>query len=195
MKSAKYSNNGSTIKEELFNAIIRVAYGEAGFFEKQKVLKIARANDEVKATLEAFSETARSVHKLQPDECPDELVEAALNKIRIAKSNKPSFAFDVYNAIFAKPIVSAVSAAVLVAVIGTSIFLNDGENLNGYNIADVEEANLQAKYALAVVGKVFSSTRKSLKEDILVDKVSKPINEGIKTVNKLFTKEEIKNEN
>jgi hypothetical protein len=195
MKSAKYSNKNGNISEQLANSIIRVAYGDAGFWEKRNILSLARSNEDVRSMLESYSNTANSVHELQSEDCPDYLIESALQKLKISKRKQPSFFFDFYNTIFTKPLLSAFAAAVLVAVITVSVFINNGQNLEGYKLADVEKANKEAKYAFTLVNKIFSSTSASLKEDILRDKVSKPINKGVETVNKLFTDKEKKNEN
>ena len=44
-----------------------------------------------------------------------------------------------------------------------------------------------------IVNEIFSKTKKQLTNDILINEVSKPIKEGMNTVNKLF-KQEKKNE-
>jgi len=46
---------------------------------------------------------------------------------------------------------------------------------------------------LLIINKIFSETEELITNDILINEVSKPIKEGIKTVNKLFYKEK-KNE-
>ena len=197
MNSTKFFKNNveNEIPEDLLNSIIRVAYNDEGYFEKLKVMKLAEKDDRVKELLNEYQITALSVHNLTPIECPDNLVEKACRKVKIEQHNKPSIFFDIYNLVFTRPAISAAAALLLVTAITISVFINNRGELYEYNTEEIDLANRQAKYALAIVGKVFSSTSKSLTEDIIGKKVSKPINEGIKTVNKLFIEEENKNEN
>lgn len=192
MKHKKSYNNGnnSSIPEELLESIIRVAYKDAGLQERIKIKKLAETDESVRKVLEEYRATAESVHSIQPDECPAELLEGLREHKNFAKPQKPSLFLDFYTALFVKPYVTAATVTVLLIAIVISISINRSVYYDGYETAEVEKANRQAKYALSIVGKVFKSTTNSLANEILTDRVSKPINEGIKTVNNLFKEEE-----
>ena len=68
--------------------------------------------------------------------------------------------------------------------------LSDREiKYNGFTVEEVEKANRESRLAMSIVADIFSKTGKTLKTDILYKEISKPINEGMNTVNKLFNKE------
>jgi hypothetical protein len=189
MKSKKYFE----ITEELTDNIISVAYGDAGFFEKVRIYKLAREYPEVKSMLNEYSKTAKSVHSIKKDECPDSVLDNIVVAQKL-KNRSSSFLFDIYTAVFSKPAVSAIAVVVFAVVLIVSVSIDNG-NYNGYTQAEIEQARQQTKQALALVSGIFSKTEDSIKNDILVDKISKPINNGVKAVNDLFIDKEKKNEN
>jgi hypothetical protein len=174
-------------------SIISTAYGDAGFFERIKIYRLAREYPEVKELLDEYRNTARSVHSINSDECPDGVLNNIVSISNIRK-DPSSFLLDIYTALFAKPAVSAAVVVVLTAVLVVSVSIDNG-NYNGYTQAEIEQANLQTRKALALVSDIFSRTENSIKNDILVDKISKPINSGVTAVNNLFIDKEKKNEN
>ena len=189
MKSKKYFK----ISDELMDSIISTAYGDAGFFERLKIYTLAGKYPEVNELLDEYRNTAESVHSIPPDECPDTVLRNI--KSTAAIENRPSsFLFDIYAALFTKPAVSAIAAIVITAVLVLSVSLNNGE-YSGYTNAEIQHANMQTRQALAIVSSIFSKTEESIKKDILIDKVSKPLNNGVTTVNNLFIEKEKKNEN
>ena len=190
MKSTKFYKDGGSkeIPEDIIESIIRVAYGDAGFRERIKIAKLAGRHQDIKNLLSEYRETADSVKSIKKDECPDELLSAISAKTEYDNSPKPSVMLDVYTTFFTKPGISF-AALSIIAVIIMSVSFNLTNSYSGYDKAEIEQANRQAKYAFAIINKVFTSTRNSLAKDILTDKVSKPINEGIKTVNNLFNEE------
>jgi hypothetical protein len=181
------------ISAELMDGIISTAYGDAGFFEKIKIHKLAKEQPEVRELLDEYRGTANSVHSIKPDECPDTVI---YNNKPVSKiENKSSgFLFDIYTALFARPVISAAVIVILSAAVIVSVSIDNG-SYNGYTRAEIEMANLQTKQALALVSSIFSKTENSLKNDIIKDKVSKPINNGMTMVNNLFIDKEKKNEN
>ena len=54
---------------------------------------------------------------------------------------------------------------------------------------EIERANDQVKYALAIVKDAFKKSNNILTEDILTEKIAKPIGEGINYVNTLLQEE------
>lgn len=181
------------ISAELMDRIISAAYSDAGFFEKLKIHKLAEEQPEVRELLDEYRNTAKSVHSIKPDECPETVVNSikAVPKIE----NKPSsFLFDIYTVVFSRLAVSAIAVVILAAIVVISVSIDNG-SYNGYTRAEIEQANLQTRQALALVSNIFSKTGNSLKNNILRNKVSKPINNGMSTVNNLFIVKENKNEN
>jgi len=54
---------------------------------------------------------------------------------------------------------------------------------------EIRIADKQARYALAIVGKIFDQTKITLKNEIFQDKIGRPIKESFGIVNKLFNEE------
>lgn len=187
MNHTKYN-----IPEETMDKIIRVAYGDASAKDKREINQLAMRDESVQKLLNEYLETANSVHEIKIDECPPELVERANKGTIKHEVPKRSFVFELYSLVFSKPLVSAVAIGILVAAIVTSIFINRNNMYEGYSLAEIERANSEARMALALVGKIFNETGNSITQEILTDKVGKPINEGIKSVNKLFKEGEQK---
>jgi len=181
------------ISAELMDRIISAAYGDAGFFEKMKIHKLAGEHSEVRELFDEFRNTANSVHSIKPDECPETVINN-IKPVSKIESKSSSFMFDIYTAAFSRPAISALAVVILAAIVVLSVSLNNG-SYNGYSREEIEKANLQTRQALALVSNIFSKTESSLKNDILVDRVSKPINTGMTTVNNLFIDKEKKNEN
>lgn len=189
MKNKKFFE----ISDELMNSIISTAYGDAGFFERMRIHKLAARHTEVRELLNEYTATAKSVHSIKSDDCPESVLIKAKEATKIDNKSS-SMLYDIYAALFTRPAVSAFAAVVLTAVLVLSVTLNDG-SYNGYTQAEIEQANQQARQALALVSNIFNKTEDSIKKDILVEKISRPINEGVTTVNNLFIDKENKNEN
>ena len=181
------------IDEELHNKIINAAYGDAGIFDKIKIYFLAKKYPEVKFLFDEYRATSKAVHSIEKEFMPDELLEKVKIKAGSKEPQKNSFFFDFYSFVFARPAVSAFAAAVLIIIIITSAFIKEPGFESQYSKEEVALANKQTKQALAIIGKVFSNTEKTLKNDILAKRVGQPINEGLNMVNNLFN-EENKNE-
>ena len=181
------------VSAELMDRIISVAYGDAGFFEKMKILKLAEEHPEVRELLDEYINTANSVHSITSDECPDTLINKIKSVSKI-ENESSSFLFDIYTTVFSRPAVSAIAVVILAATIVVSVSF-ENSSYNRYTNAEIEQANLQTRQALTLVSNIFSKTENLLKNDILRNKVSKPINNGMAVVNNLFIDKENKNEN
>lgn len=173
----------SNISEELLDRIISVAYGNASFLEKRRIEKLASKNETVKELLNEYRSTANTVHSI-----PKEEYEGKLKLKTISEPNSSMFD-DVYLILIAKPLVSAAATILLIFAITFSLFNNRELTYEGYSLAEVQKANLESKQALLIVNKIFSKATQQLTDDILINEVSKPIKEGMNTVNKLFNKE------
>ncbi|MBN1301917.1 MAG: hypothetical protein JW995_11940 [Melioribacteraceae bacterium] len=177
------------LPEYLLNSIVRTAYNDAGFFEKIRVERLAAKDPLIGNILKDYKETARSVHSIKIEECPQELLEIIPERRLNSRIGKPSFTVDLYTTLLSKPVSTIAVTVLLTITVLSVVLLNRYEQFNNYDKAEVELASRQTKYALAIIGKVFNTTTKSLTDEILNEKVSKPINEGIKTVNKIFIDE------
>lgn len=188
MKSMKLfkPENNLPLSEGIEDLIIKAAYKDSNIWEWIKLKILSAGNDEIKKLWDEYKSTAESVRTIEPEKCPENIIE---NLSIESFSEKPSLIRDLYTAIFVKPIFTAAAITILTAVIVTSVILKNNYEYEGYKKAEVELAERQTQYALSVIGKVFKSTKRTLVEDIIPVKVSKPINQGIETVNKLFKSE------
>jgi len=173
----------SKISEELQDRIISVAYGSASFLEKRRINKLASKSKAIKELLEEYKSTADAVHSIPKEEYQGEL------KIQTIPESKKSIFDEIYQILIGKPLVSAAATILLIFAITFSLFNNSELSYEGYSIAEVQKANLESKQALMIVNKIFSKTKNQLTNDILIQEVSKPIKEGMNTVNKLFKQE------
>ncbi len=55
-----------------------------------------------------------------------------------------------------------------------------------YSESKINNADQQARKAFAIVGKFFKQTRTTLENEIMDERIAKPINDGIGIVNNLF---------
>ncbi|MCK5458047.1 MAG: hypothetical protein KAI45_13045 [Melioribacteraceae bacterium] len=177
----------SKISEEMLDRIISVAYGSASFLEKRRIEKLASTNETIQELLEEYKSTANAVHSIPKEEYNGEL------KIQTITDSNKSIFDDIYQILIGKPLVTAATTILLIFAITFSLFNNRELTYEGYSLAEVQKANYESKQALMIVNEIFSKTKKQLTNDILINEVSKPIKEGINTVNKLF-KQEKRNE-
>ena len=177
----------SKISEEMLDRIISVAYGSASFLEKRRIEKLASENETIQELLEEYKRTANAVHSIPKEEYNGEL------KIKAITDSNKSIIDDIYQILIGKPLVSAAATILLIFAITFSLFNNRELTYEGYSLAEIQKANIESKQALMIVNEIFSKTKEQLTNDILINEVSKPIKEGMNTVNKLFYKEK-KNE-
>ena len=171
------------ISEELLERIISVAYGNASFFEKRRIKKLASENETIQELLDEYKNTANSVHSITKEEYNGTL------KIKTISEPSKSILDDFYLIFIGKPVLTGVATILLISAITFSLFNNRELTYEGYSIAEVQKANYETKQALLIVNNIFSKTEDKIKYDILTNGVSKPIKDGMKTVNKLFKKE------
>lgn len=177
----------SKINEDLLDRIISVAYGSASFFERKRIEKLASKNEAIQEILREYKSTANAVHSIPKEEYSGKL------KIKTISDSNKSIFDDIYQILIGKPIITAAATILLIFAITFSLFNNRELTYEGYSLAEVQKANFESKQALMIVNEIFSKTKKQLTNDILINEVSKPIKEGMNTVNKLFYKEK-KNE-
>ena len=133
--------------------------------------------------MEEYKNTANAVHSIPKAEYHGDL------KIQTIPDSKKSIFDDIYQILIGKPLVSAAATILLIFAITFSLVNNRELTYESYSLAEVQKANLESKQALMIVNKIFSKTKDQLTNDILIKEVSKPIKEGMNTVNKLFKQE------
>lgn len=178
------------ISDELLEKIISVAYGNASILETYQVKRLIRGDENLKKIFDDYRNTAKMVHSIKIKKFEKELnfVVDSNNP----KKKRKSLLDEIYSLFLGKPFVYSAAVSVLIISIIFSIFSNRELTFNGYTTAEVEQANRESKQAIMIVANLFTKTGKTLKTDILYKEVSKPINEGINTVNNLFKKEKEK---
>jgi hypothetical protein len=178
------------MNEKLLDKIITAAYGRAGLPDRIAVWVERKRNPEAERIFREYRKTAEALKKMPKPECPDSILEKALiipaSHGRIKKRISTT-------ALYYRRL--AFGALTIVAVITVLLFYNKKEPVREpeYSRTEVEQAEQQAKAALAIVGQVLNNSNSILKNEIIYKQVSKPINNGIKTVNYIFRKGE-KNE-
>lgn len=179
--------------EQLLNRIISVAYKDATFLEKIKIYKLANKNPEVKATLNEYKTVAVQTHKIDLDLCPDEVVQNSkkISKMKPIKEN--SLIFDIYSFIFGKPAVSFAILSLFVLALASTFIFTRIEIHQQYSKQEIELADKQVKHSLALIGEVFKKTTKTVEEDVLAYRVSKPIKESLNLIDNYLQGD--KNEN
>lgn len=177
------SKKSSQIDEELLSKIISAAYGNASLIDKFKINRLIRSDVQLRALYEEYRTTALAVRSLKREKFEN-------NKVLITEKHNTKTMFDeIYSMFLGKPIIYSAIVTVLLVSILFSVFSNRNISYNGYTLAEVEKANRESRLAISIVTNIFNKTETVLKSDILYKKVSKPISEGMNTVNKLFNKE------
>lgn len=180
--------------EETIDLIINAAYGNISMFQKIKVRFLIRENSELKKLYDEYKSTADSVHSLNEEELPEYVLRRIENETKVnITENENGFLSDLSSILFAKPQIIFVTTAIVVGLVISSILFKEPEveSTSPYTAAEIELANKQAKEALALVGKILNSTQAALTEEIIPQKVVKPINESFEYVNELFNKGDI----
>lgn len=177
------SKNSSKINEELLGKIISAAYGNASLIDRYNVNRLIKKDSQLRAIYEEYCKTALAVRSITREEYEND------NLLNTEKYKTKTMFDEIYSMFLGKPIIYATIATVLLISIMFSVFSNRDISYNGYTLAEVEKANKESRLALSIVTNIFNKTEKVLKSDILYKEVSKPIKEGINTVNKLFNKE------
>jgi hypothetical protein len=173
------------ISEKLYNKIVSVAYGEGTLLDKVKIRYMAANNEEIKKIFVSYRDIANAVHHLDEEMFPDELLKRVEKKTISLKNSGSSFVNDFISILITRPIVSAATTIVVVVVITITLFVNRGQDIN-YTNNEIVKADRQARYALAIVNKIFSQTNSTLKQDVLNDRVSKPFNDSYNFINNLL---------
>ena len=174
------------MEEKLENRIISVAYGEASFWERLKIYKLAKRNPKVDSLLKEHSRIARQAHSVKIDSCPDEVINNMKQITKIKQNRETSLIYDLYSFLFRRPAISgAILSLFVVALISTIIFKRP-EIHQQYSKQEIELADKQVKQSLALISGIFKKTTETVEKDVLTDRVSKPIKESINLVNEFI---------
>jgi len=173
------------ITEELKNKIIAAAYKDASWFDRILVWRLISINEEAKRFFDSYRATANEVAKLTEEDCPEFIVDSVKEKTNAPKTNKQSLISDLYTIVFARPAVSLAVVLVIISVVTFGVLRNQTVEYE-FSQAEVIEADKQAQHALAIVGNIFEQTKTTLEEDVLGNKVAKPLNKGLGIINNLF---------
>ena len=173
------------LNEKLYNKIISVAYGEGSIFDKVRVRYLVLKDDEIKKLFINSRAIANAVHNLEEDQFPEELLKRVERKTVRLKYSGPSFINDFLSILITRPFISTATSLVVVAAVVLTLFIERTPKQNFTN-DDIVKADKQARYALAIVNKIFTQTNSTLKEDVLSKRVSKPFNDSYNFINNLL---------
>lgn len=176
--------------------IINAAYGSANLLEKMKAKKLMRENSVLKDIYNEYKSTADSVHELEKEKMPDTILQNAEKTTEVNITRKEySFFNDLAAIFFSKPQLAFIATAIVAALLIFSLITKQNNEIDfdnsQYTKNEVELANKQAKQTLMLVSQILSSTQASVTEDIIPNRVIKPINESFEYVNDLFKKGDI----
>ena len=165
------------ISEEYLDRIICVAYGDAGFLDRIKIYLDARRDPEIKKILAEHKETAKKVHLISPEEYH--------GNIPVMKKSHTNNSLLNYLYIFFKgPVISGAIALMIMAGIAGYFLTNNNHRMNGYTKQQLIIANQQAKESFAIVASILDRTKDDLRNNIINEKINKPIKMGLTIVNK-----------
>lgn len=181
------SKKSYELNEEMLNKIISVAYGDATFKDKFIVMRAAKQNPEIYKVFTSYKQTAKEVDVLREEEYPDDLLRNIVKKNFPKAKNTNSFLFDFYSVVFSRPFISATTTIILIGAIITTLIINKPVQYNyKYSEAEIISADKQVRQAFNIVGKFFKQTQSTLENEIMGERVAKPINEGIGIVNNIL---------
>ncbi len=158
--------------------IIRVAYNDASLLEKLRVAFLIRSDKEAAKLFESYKKTYESVRKLKRNDLPlnveiklqNLITERETPKRRVVKTRGFALALSI----------------LLIAVI-TFAFLKKNSNYYGnYNEQTVKKARIETLASMKLVAQIFSNTKKLVIDNVLINTVSRPVNDGLTEVKKII---------
>ncbi len=190
------NNKTKNIDPGVKDLIINAAYGSLSYSENRKAKRLIKNNPELKELYNEYKSTADSVHSLPKEKMPDSVLHNTERFTEIDLSRKESsFTNDLVSIFYAKPQFTFIATAIVMAILIFSIFLKNNNSVDfessQYTKAEVEMANRQAKQTLMLVSHILNSTTSTVTEEIIPNRVVKPINESFNYVNDLLKKGDI----
>lgn len=160
--------------EKLINRIISAAYDDCGIIEKLRIKKILRQNPEAEKIYKNYRDVAKGVHALPRTECPGYILDRVESNIKQRGITSRSYL---------KP-AAAFTTLVIAAIVAMFSMINNVEP--AYTNAELRVAEVQAKESLSLVSRILNKTTNTIGKEILPDKVSKPVQEGLNIINNLL---------
>jgi hypothetical protein len=161
--------------EKLLNRIISAAYGDGRFIDRLMVRRIIRRDPEAKRVYDSYRSVARKVHHMTGVTCPPELLEKTKKKINIPVVERNQFL---------RP--AAAFAVIFIAAVLAVFSLMNSETNSEYTAAEIRTAEVQTRQSLALVNRILNRTTSTIGNEILPDKVSKPVQKGLNIINNLL---------
>jgi hypothetical protein len=173
------------VSEELYNKIVSAAYGEGSILDKIRIRYMAAKDVTIKKIFIDSKIIADAVHALDEELFPDELLTRVERKTISLKNSGSYFLNDFFSILIARPLVSTATSIVVIAAVAVTLFIDRGPKADFSN-DEIVKADKQARYALAIVNKIFTQTNSTLKQEVLNDRVSRPFNDGYNFLNNLL---------
>ena len=167
------------INKKTVNKIIRTAYGDASFVEQSEIFIRMFLNTKIKNIYSEYRLTAKEVHSIKVENIE-------LNNLHIKDKKSINNFTKIISFVLLRPITVTFTSIVLVFGVVTMFMILDKNKEIYYTQAEILQANHDIKYSLALIGKVFNETEKILKEDIVNNKIRKPIKKGFEIINTLY---------
>jgi hypothetical protein len=160
------------IDEEVLNKIIAAAYKDGGLVERIKVHLLSKKYPEVKRIFDEYRATAEKIKNVPLDKCPGSVVES----IQTKTANQNKF-------FILKPAYIFAAAFLVVTITASLIWFKSKEEKPVYTKAEIELAEEQVKESLAIVNKVFKKTENLIQDEVLPERVGKPIRKSLTIIN------------
>lgn len=179
----------SEMDEKLINRIISAAYNDAPFWERLHIMWKAKKDPGVKKLYLEYKAAAAMAHNFTEEPCPESVIRRVEKLTTGREDNSRSFLLDLYGVLFSKPAWPAAVIVVIISVISFSVYHRQNEQPRPYTKKEIALANEQASAALKMVGNILNETKSTVINEILPEKVSKPINKSFTVVRNLIDKE------
>jgi hypothetical protein len=160
--------------EKLLNRIISAAYGDSSMAERLRIRRIVKTDPEAKRVYDSYRNTAKKVYALPEEVCPPEILEKTKKKININVVQRNQFL---------RP--AAAFAVIFIAAVIALFSLLDPKQPE-YTAHEIREADVQARQSLALVNRILNRTTSTIGNEILPEKVSKPVQKGLTIINNLL---------
>ena len=172
------------INEKLLEQVIAVAYGDANWLEKFLVNRKAKRDFVVKSLLDEYRTTSTAVHKLKDENLPRSVIDTVIDRTTNV-SKRDFFGSIIYSRIFAKPLLSAGIAGIILLIASVLVFFKPKEEIR-YSKSEIELAQRQLQESISIVNKVFSKAEHQLDSNVLPNHVDKHLNKGFYLLNDIL---------
>ena len=175
------------ITSELETKIINAAYGDADVLITIHVYFLRKKHSSVNDLYLMYKKTAREIHQIGPDECPEQLVDNALRQADRIKPEEKNKTLTFLQALFMRPVTPVITVVAIIILLITFLPISYQTQ---FTDDEIRLADKQVKQTLQIIGNVFNRTSKKVRNTILADKVADPIYEGITIIDDIFKEKE-----